>query len=239
MSQMNRKADPMGRAIADYQLTGTADRLRVFSPMFDEDEIPLATLFRTYEEMPEIERKALDMTRGKTLDVGAGSGCHSLVLQGRGVDVTAIDISPLSVETMRQRGVEKVVEQDFFTIGGKYDTILMLMNGIGIVGTLERMPEFFRHLDKILATGGQVLCDSSDISYVFEDENGLIDYPDTGHYYGELSYRMQYKDTIGEPFDWLYIDAETLRKEAEENGYAVEVVAVGEHFDYMARITKK
>ena len=236
---MNRKADPMGRAIADYQLTGTADRLRVFSPMFDEDEIPLATLFRTYEEMPEIERKALDMTRGKTLDVGAGSGCHSLVLQGRGVDVTAIDISPLSVETMRQRGVKKVVEQDFFTIGGKYDTILMLMNGIGIVGTLERMPEFFRHLDKILATGGQVLCDSSDISYVFEDENGLIDYPDTGHYYGELSYRMQYKDTIGEPFDWLYIDTETLRKEAEENGYAVEVVAVGEHFDYMARITKK
>ncbi len=239
MSQMNRKADPMGRAIADYQLTGTADRLRVFSPMFDEDEIPLATLFRTYEEMPETERKALDMTRGKTLDVGAGSGCHSLVLQGRGVDVTAIDISPLSVETMRQRGVEKVVEQDFFTIGGKYDTILMLMNGIGIVGTLERMPEFFRHLDKILATGGQVLCDSSDISYVFEDENGLIDYPDTGHYYGELSYRMQYKDTIGEPFDWLYIDAETLRKEAEKNGYAVEVVAVGEHFDYMARITKR
>lgn len=236
---MNRKADPMGRAIADYQLTGTADRLRVFSPMFEEDEIPLATLFRTYEEMSEIERKALDMTRGKTLDVGAGSGCHSLVLQGRGVDVTAIDISPLSVETMRQRGVKKVVEQDFFTIGGKYDTILMLMNGIGIVGTLERMPEFFRHLDKILATGGQVLCDSSDISYVFEDENGLIDYPDTGHYYGELSYRMQYKDTIGEPFDWLYIDAETLRKEAEKNGYAVEVVAVGEHFDYMARITKR
>ena len=236
---MNKKADPMGRAIADYQLTGTADRLRVFSPMFEEDEIPLATLFRTYEEMPEIERKALDMTWGKTLDVGAGSGCHSLVLQGRGVDVTAIDISPLSVETMRQRGVKKVVEQDFFTIGGKYDTILMLMNGIGIVGTLERMPEFFRHLDKILATGGQVLCDSSDISYVFEDENGLIDYPDTGHYYGELSYRMQYKDTIGEPFDWLYIDAETLRKEAEKNGYAVEVVAVGEHFDYMARITKR
>lgn len=236
---MNRKADPMGRAIADYQLTGTADRLRVFSPMFEEDEIPLATLFRTYEEMPETERKALDMTRGKTLDVGAGSGCHSLVLQGRGVDVTAIDISPLSVETMRQRGVKKVVEQDFFTIGGKYDTILMLMNGIGIVGTLERMPEFFHHLDKILATGGQVLCDSSDISYVFEDENGLIDYPDTGHYYGELSYRMQYKDTIGEPFDWLYIDAETLRKEAEENGYAVEVVAVGEHFDYTALITKR
>ena len=165
---MNSKMDPMGRAIADYWKTGTADRLRVFSPMFEEDEIPLATLFRKYEDMPEIERKALDMAKGKTLDVGAGSGCHSLVLQEKSIDVTAIDISPLSVETMKDRGVKKVTEQDFFTLEGQYDTILMLMNGIGIVGTLERMSEFFKQLDKILAPGGQVLCDSSDISYVFE-----------------------------------------------------------------------
>ncbi len=94
MDEVNSKMDPMGRAIADYHKTGTADKLRVFSPMFEEDEIPLATLFRKYEEMPEIERKALDMANGKTLDVGAGSGCHSLVLQEKGIDVTAIDISP-------------------------------------------------------------------------------------------------------------------------------------------------
>ena len=157
----------MGRAIADYYKTQKANKLRVFSPMFEEDEIPLSTLFRKYKEMPEIERKALDMANGKTLDVGAGSGCHSLVLQEKGIDVTAIDISPLSVETMKDRGVKKVIEQDFFTLKGQYDTILMLMNGIGIVGTLERLPRFFRQLDKILAPGGQLLCDSSDISYVF------------------------------------------------------------------------
>ena len=86
---MNSKKDPMGRAIADYWKTGTADRLRVFSPMFEEDEIPLQTLFRKYEDMPEIERMALDLAKGKTLDVGAGSGCHSLVLQEKGIDVTA------------------------------------------------------------------------------------------------------------------------------------------------------
>ena len=95
----------MGRAIADYWKTKKADRLRVFSPMFEEDEIPLTTLFRTYENMPEIERKALDMATGRTLDVGAASGCHSLVLQKKGIDVTAIDISPLAVETMKNRGV--------------------------------------------------------------------------------------------------------------------------------------
>ena len=229
----------MGRAIADYHKNKKASKLRVFSPMFEEDEIPLTTLFRSYKSMPEIERKALDMANGKVLDVGAGSGCHSLVLQERSLDVTAIDISPLSVETMKERGVKNVLEQDFFTLEGQYDTILMLMNGIGIVGTLERMPEFFRQLDKILAPGGQVLCDSSDISYVFETEDGIIELPDDMGYYGEHSFRMQYKDTIGEPFDWLYIDADTLKQKAGRCGYAVELVAEGEHYDYLARITKK
>ncbi len=230
--------DPMGRAIAEYWKTKKAERLRVFSPMFEEDEIPLTTLFRKYKAMPEVEQKALDMATGKTLDVGAGSGCHSLVLQEKGIDVTAIDISPLSVETMKERGVKKVLEQDFFTLEGEYDTILMLMNGIGIIGTLERMPKFFRHLDKILAPGGQVLCDSSDISYVFEGEDGIIEYPDTDGYYGEQSFQMQYKDAIGEPFHWLYIDADTLKQVAEDNGYKAQVVAEGEHYDYLARITK-
>lgn len=236
---MDIKKDPMGRAIADYHKIGTADRLRVFSPMFEEDEIPLQTLFRKYEEMPKIERKALDMAKGKTLDVGAGAGCHSLVLQERGIDVTAIDISPLCVEAMKERGVKKVLEQDFFTLDGQYDTILLLMNGIGIVGTLERLPEFFRRLDKILAPRGQVLCDSSDISYVFEDKNGMIDIPTEMEYYGEHSFQMQYKDTIGESFEWLYIDADTLKEKAAKNGYAVETVAEGEHYDYLVRITKK
>jgi SAM-dependent methyltransferase len=235
---MNHTKDPMGRAIADYWNNRKADRLRVFSPFFEEDEIPVETLFRDFEDMPEIEQKALDMAKGTILDVGAGSGCHSLVLQNRGLDVCAIDISPLSVETMKERGVKNVEERDFFTLSGQFDTILMLMNGIGIVGSIERLPDFFRHIDMILAPGGQLLCDSSDISYVFEDEDGFLEYPETGHYYGEMSYTMQYKDTVGEPFPWLFIDPETLSQIAEQNGYTVEVVADGEHDDFLARITK-
>ncbi len=227
----------MGNAIADYWKNGTVGRLSVFSPMFEEDEIPVKTLFREEDEMPEIERKALEMAKGKTLDVGAGAGCHSLILQKRGFDVTAIDISPLSVETMRARGVKKAFEQDFYALDGRYDTVLMMMNGIGIVGTLSRMPMFFRHLDKILASDGQLLCDSSDISYVFENEEGIIELPDTD-YYGEINYQMRYRDIIGEPFSWLFIDAETLRQVAEKHGYAVEIVAEGKHDDYLARIFK-
>ena len=82
------------------------------------------------------------------------------------------------------------------------------------------------------------MCDSSDICYVFETDDGIIELPDDTDYYGELTFQIQYKDTIGEPFDWLYIDADTLKEHAAMNDYHVEVVAEGKHYDYLARITK-
>ena len=235
---MRSDQDPMGQAIADYHATGKASRLRVFSPMFDEDEIPVATLFRTRDEMPAIEQEALKVASGHILDVGAGAGCHTLALQAIEKRVTAIDISPLAVETMRQRGVRDVLEQDFFSLDGQYDTILMLMNGIGIVGTLSRLPAFFMQVDHLLAPGGQLLCDSSDICYIFEDEDGIIDLTGVEGYYGELSYQMQYKSIKGEPFPWLFIDAETLREHAAAHGFHCDILMRGPHYDYLARLTR-
>ena len=142
----------MGQAIADYHKHGKAAQLRVLSPVLEDDEIPVKTLFRSLQEMPAIERVALEQARGHILDVGAGAGCHSLALQGQGKPVTAIDISPVAVATMRERGVVDVLEQDFFTYDGpRFDTILMLMNGIGIVGTVSRLPAFFMQVDRLLA----------------------------------------------------------------------------------------
>ena len=229
----------MGQAIADYHATGRAARLRVFSPMFDEDEIPVATLFRRFDEMPAIEQEALKVADGAILDVGAGAGCHSLALQAMEKRVTAIDISPLAVETMQQRGVKDVREQDFFTLDGRFDTILMLMNGIGIVGTLSRLPAFFMQVDHLLAPGGQVLCDSSDLCYLYEDEDGIIDFTGVEGYYGELSYQLQYKAIKGEPFPWLFIDPETLREQAAAKGFHCDILARGEHYDYLARLTRR
>lgn len=228
----------MGHAIADYHATDKAARLRVFSPMFDEDEIPVNALFRTFDDMPAIEREALQVANGHILDVGAGAGCHSLALQAMEKQVTAIDISPLAVQTMRERGVKDVQQQDFFTLDGRYDTILMLMNGIGIVGTLTRMDAFFMQVDRLLAPGGQVLCDSSDICYVFEDEDGIIDLTGIEGYYGELTYQMQYRDIKGEPFPWLFIDPETLREHAQQHGFHCDILVQGPHYDYLARLTR-
>ncbi len=235
----NKEKDPMGRAIFDYHTTGKASKLRVLSSMFYEDEIPVHTLFREFEEMPIQEKQAIELCRGRVLDAGAGSGCHSTLLMERGLEVVAIDISELSVEVMKERGIDARVINFFderFT--EKFDTILLAMNGIGIVGKVERLGEFFRAAKRLLAPGGQILLDSSDIKYVFMDEEGSMEIDLAAGYYGEVDYKMRYKNITGEPFDWLYIDFETLAMYAEEYGFHCEKCIDGEHFDYLACITE-
>ena len=238
ISLLTPDKDPMGAAIADYYANGKATKLRVFSSMFDEDEIPVKQLFRNFDEMPEAEREALRISTGKILDVGAGSGCHSLALQEMGKEVKAIDISPLSIETMQKRGVKDVVLQNFFSqqFTGSFDTILLLMNGSGIVGRIANLPIFFQTIKRLLAPGGCVLMDSSDLRYLFEDEDGNLDIDPEDDYYGEVDFRMQYKNIKGDSFDWLYIDFQTLSLHAANNGFKAEMIKEGEQFDYLAKI---
>mgnify|MGYP000813056915 FL=1 len=233
--------DPMGTAIADYFKRHKADRLRVFSSQFDEDEIPVEELFRTEKQMPLLERTALQMATGRILDVGAVSGCHSLTLQEAGKEVHAIDISPLSVEVMKQRGVRSVSQTNLFNeqFADEYDTILMLMNGSGIIGKLENLPDFFRKMKLLLRPGGCVLMDSSNLSYLFEEEDGSIVIDLAGDYYGEVDFQMQYKNVKGDSFDWLYIDFQTLSLYAAENGFKAELVKEGTHYDYLAKLSRQ
>lgn len=233
--------DPMGSAILDYHRTGRAATLRVFSSQFDEDEIPVEQLFRSLDEMPMIEQRALAMARGKILDVGAGSGCHALALQDMGKEVTAIDISVLSVEVMRERGVKDARSVNLYDehFVEQYDTILLLMNGSGIIGNIDGMEQFFYRMKQLLRPGGTIYLDSSDLKYLFEEEDGsyLIDV--AGDYYGIVDFQMQYKQVKGETFDWLYIDFDTLAYYAEQYGFSAEVVCQGEHYDYLARVSRK
>ena len=233
--------DPMGTAILDYLEHGKADKLRVFSSQFDEDEIPVRTLFRTEKQMAPLERTALQLATGRILDVGAGSGCHSLILQAAGKEVEAIDISPLSVEVMRKRGVKQATQANLFneSFCGSYDTLLMLMNGSGIIGRLENLPAFFRKAKQLLRPGGSILMDSSDLRYLYEDEDGSFVIDIAGDYYGEVDFKMQYKDIIGDQFDWLYIDFQTLSLYAAQNGFKAERVKEGKHYDYLAQLRPK
>ncbi len=230
--------DPMGAAIADYFNRHRAERLRVFSSQFEEDEIPVKQLFRTFSHMPALEKTALQLATGRILDVGAGSGCHALALQEMGKEVCAIDISPLSVEVMKKRGVKEVQLANLFDekFDETFDTILLLMNGSGIIGKLNNMPTFFKRMKRLLRPGGYILMDSSDLSYLFTEEDGSMVIDLAGDYYGEIDFQMQYKEIKGEPFDWLYIDFSTLNIYAAEYGFKAELVKEGKHYDFLAKL---
>lgn len=256
---LSKDKDPMGAAILDYQKSGRAGRLRVLSSMFEEDEMPVKHLFRKVEEMPMLEQKALQLTKGRVLDIGAGSGCHTLALQEKGLEVKAIDISPLSCEAMKLRGVKDaecinlfdphlssgnhseehqktLSEENQKQFEGGFDTILLLMNGTGIAGKIENLPALFNRLKALLNKDGQILIDSSDLKYIYENEDGSFDINLNGAYYGEVDYQMIYKNIKGDRFDWLYVDFPLLKSIAETCGLHGELVAEGEHYDYLARI---
>ena len=235
---LQKEKDPMGTAIYDYFKTGKAGKLRVFSSQFEEDEIPVKELFRTYAHMPVLEQTALELAEGKILDVGAGSGCHSLALQEMGKKSVAIDISPLSVEVMQARGVDARLGNLFDPhFVERFDTILMLMNGSGIIGRVENFGTFFQRIKLLLNPGGSILMDSSDLRYLFEEEDGSFVVDLAADYYGQLDFRMQYKQIKGEAFDWLYVDFNTLSLYASQYGFKAELVKEGSHYDYLAKLT--
>lgn len=227
----------MGAAILDYQTKGKAGKLSILSSMFEEDEMPVKHLFRNLEEMPMLEQKALSLAKGKVLDVGAGAGCHALALQAQSIAVKAIDISPLSCEAMELRGVMNAECINLFDehLETGFDTILLLMNGTGIAGKIENLPALFNRLKALLNKGGQILIDSSDIKYIYENEDGSFDINLNAAYYGEVDYQMVYKDVKGDSFDWLYVDFPLLKSIAESCGLHGELITEGEHYDYLAR----
>lgn len=234
-------ADVFGKALQDYQKGQYTEDIKTFSSLDEEDVIPLPYLFRTFDEMPQIEQKALQLARGKVLDVGAGAGSHSLYLQNKGLEVTALDSSKGCIEVCQARGVASTICSPILDYSEeRYDTLLLLMNGIGLAGQLKNLSGFFQHLASLLQPNGQILLDSSDIIYMFEqDEDGGYWIPNDGTYYGEVQFEMEYKGQKSEPFDWVYVDFDTLQNACESNGFNCELVISGEHFDYLAKLTLK
>jgi SAM-dependent methyltransferase len=231
--------DLFGKAILDFQTNNSPEDLITETNISESDEMSVAYLFRSYDEMPQLEQKALQLAKGKVLDAGCGAGSHSLRLQNdRNLDVTSIDISPNAIQACKLRGLKNAKVQDMLTLENeKFDTILLLMNGTGIFGTLAATPTFLQKLKSLLNRNGQILIDSSDIIYMFDqDEDGAYEIPANG-YYGELTFTVSYKNETETTFPWLYIDYNTLQNAALANGLACELILEGEHFDYLARLS--
>jgi 2-polyprenyl-3-methyl-5-hydroxy-6-metoxy-1,4-benzoquinol methylase len=230
--------DLFGQAILDYQTQNAPEDLVTETNISEADEMSVAYLFRTYQDMPKIEKKALQLAKGKILDVGCGAGSHSLFLQQKGFEVTAIDISPKAIQACQLRGVKDARIQHLLELENEqFDTILLLMNGTGIFGTLAETSKYLQKLKSLLTPNGQIILDSSDIIYMFDqDEDGAYMVPATG-YYGELTFNVSYKGQTEDAFPWLYLDYNTLQNATHANGLQCELLLEGNHFDYLARLT--
>ncbi|WP_100611254.1 class I SAM-dependent methyltransferase [Confluentibacter lentus] len=228
--------DLFGRALLDYQNGHYTEDLITSTNISEEDELPLPYLFRDFKDMPKLEKKALQLAKGSILDVGCGAGNHSLYLQKKGFDVKAIDISKGAVEVSKLRGLNNVEVKSLLDETETFDTILLLMNGTGIFQELSQVSKYLTHLKSLLKPNGQILMDSSDIKYMYEDEDGGFWMDAHANYYGELDYYLSYKGEEETPMKWLYLDFDTLKLACETVGLRCELVLEGKHFDYLARL---
>lgn len=239
MPILKKQHDPIGRAIHDYFHGICNDVILVKTDIAEDETLSPSYFFRTFDQMPVQEKEALQRCRGKILDVGAGAGAHSTWLQANGSEVTSLDISPLSCEIMRERGLQNVLCEDVYSLRNqKFDTILLLMNGAGVAQTLPGLTILLDHLKGLLNPGGRILADSSDLLYLFTDENGdsWVDIA-SDTYYGEMEYQLSYKNVKGKKFPWLFVDPDTLSDYAEQSGFRVVDKIYGQHFDYLLELS--
>lgn len=230
--------DLIGKAILDFQTNNSPSALITETNISEADVMSVDYLFRSLNEMPKLEKKALELCKGKILDVGCGAGSHALYLQEKGFEVTAIDISENAIKACQLRGLKNARVQNILDLENEsFDTILLLMNGTGIFGTLSETSKYLQKLKSLLNPNGQLLIDSSDIIYMFdEDADGSYLVPANG-YYGELTFTISYKNENEESFPWLYLDYNTLQNAAQANGLECKLILEGAHFDYLARLT--
>lgn len=226
--------DILGQAIYDFHKREKRSKLWIFDEFDQKTEMDTSIYFRKFGQMPKIEQKALELCNGLTLDIGAGAGSHSLYLQEKGIDVTALDISEKCCEVALDRGVKKVFSTDFFDLNTeeKFDTLLLLMNGIGICEDIFGFPIFLERAKNLLNPNGQIIFDSSDIAYMFDED----EFPED-KYYGEFICAYGYKKQKTDWFSWLYLDFDSMQKIASEKGWKAEKIMEDEHYHYLTRLT--
>ncbi len=205
--------DAFGRASLDFLKKINDEFIHVESKTMENDVIPVKHLFRSLEEMPEVEKKALKKCKGKVLDVGGGVGSHSLYLQNNGFDVTLVDICEGLCEVASKRGIKKVIHDNFFELNSdmKYDTLIFMMNGIGIGGSFSFFEQTIKKSKELLSPNGTIIFDSTDIGFCYEQEDGSVIVPLNIEYSGFVKFRLKYKNQKDEWFNWAYYDMNKIK----------------------------
>ena len=224
------QTDLLGEVIRKHYFEGRVNEVGLMIDGEEDEPMSSAHFFRGRQEVNEAETVALSLCRGRVLDVGAGAGCHALILQELGFDVVAVEKSEGGCEVMRSRGVKEVLELGGMDVNaGMFDTILLLMNGFGIAGTEQGLIELLLHLKGMLAPGGKILGDSTDIHY-FKEYQSEIDLSKQSH--NEVLFEIHALGKV-ERFPWIFPDEVLLEAIAEEIGLQFNVVMYSDDHHFL------
>jgi hypothetical protein len=221
---------PLDAALAAYRAGRRNACVTMTTDVGGEETVSAELFFRGIEDMPPVERRAVELARGRVLDLGAGAGAHSVPFSRAGLPTTAVEVLPTAREILTERGIQDVRAGGLESLdaGERFDTVLVLMNGLGLAGSLGGLERFLAGLSARLASGAQILVDSTDPRPWGE--------PDDGRYPGEVHMRLAFEGREGPPFPFLFVDPDTLRDVADSLGLDTEVVAEDQDGRFLARL---
>lgn len=237
---IEKALEPFGIALEDFYNGKKRVEIIVYRDDGLKNKVPIEYFFRSPKDFSNLEKQAIRLCKGKVLDIGAGVGPHSLELQRLGLEFYAIDISSHACGIMKKRGVKNVQCTDFYNLKmDSFDTILLLGRSIGFVEHLNGMKKFLSYCKTRLNPEGIIILDSIDICLT--EEQIHLNYQERnrklGKYIGEASFQIKYKSTLGDKFQNLQIDPDTLKECTQEVGLSCKILCKEENGNYLAKIS--
>ncbi len=240
--------DAFGREIYEYLMhipgaRAVAEIIERDDGYFDTSGGP-AAYFSEYRHWLSFERKAMRFTRGRVLDIGSGAGRHALYLQGKGLEVTCTDNSPLAIEVCRQRGVKNTSVTPINKIDsklGSFDTIMMMGNNFGLVGSFNGARRLLKKFYSITSEKGRIIAASAEVYNTTVPEH--LSYHDfnrrRGRMAGQLRLRVRYKKYVTPWFDYLVVSKNEMENILEGTGWGVSRYIDSKGPMYIAIIDKR
>jgi len=196
------------------------------------DDHIIAQYFNGYEDFPEAERKALRHAKGRVLDIGVGAGRHSLYLQGKGLDVTGIDISEKALEVCRRRGVKRLLKMsacDLMFGEDSFDTAIAFCNNFGLCGSMRGVEGMMVRLHRIISDDGVFLAES--INPIDTNMRAHLRYHKKniarGRPPGQVRLRIKYRGETGAWFGLLMVTPEEMRQICDRTGWRISRAYTG------------
>lgn len=232
--------EPFGEALEDFYNGKKDTEITLIRDDGFEFNVPIEYFFRSPKDFSNLEKEAIRLCKGKVLEMGAGVGPHSLELQRLGFEVYAIDISSHACDIMKKRGIKNVQCIDFYNLKmDSFDTILLLGRSIGFVENLNGIKKFLSYCKTRLNPEGIIILDSIDIRLI--EEQIFLDNMERnrklGRYIGEATLQMKYKSTMGDKFQNILIDPDTLKECTQELGLSCKIICKEEDGMYLAKIS--